>query len=161
MQETTVKDELFSQTVDCKVYECSRFDIEPPLLTDVDLAMDKAVWRKLDLRLLPTVAMFFFLSFLVRGIRNICVMLCTNVLCLGSNQPRQRSSGWIAETTENDRPSIQHCVDGHLHPLHSCGVAVESLAQSNVFSFCRTPDAEMSRLWGQMCYYLHCCRFGE
>jgi hypothetical protein len=37
-----------------------------PVATHVDPALDKVVWRKLDMWILPVVAMFYFLSFLVR-----------------------------------------------------------------------------------------------
>lgn len=43
----------------------------------VDPSMEKVVWRKLDLWLLPTVAMFYLLSFLVREYQIIlyCLLL--------------------------------------------------------------------------------------
>jgi hypothetical protein len=45
-------------------FETSSSLVEP--FTLVDPVLDKAVWRKMDLWLLPTVAMFYLLSFLVR-----------------------------------------------------------------------------------------------
>lgn len=39
-----------------------------PFTTQLDPKMGKGVWRKLDLWLLPTVAMFYLLSFMVRQI---------------------------------------------------------------------------------------------
>jgi hypothetical protein len=43
--------------------ESSRSSFSPA--SPVDTAFDQRVWRKLDLRILPVVAMFYFLSFLV------------------------------------------------------------------------------------------------
>jgi hypothetical protein len=45
--------------------------LKPFTMTEIDpapesLMLDKAIWRKMDLWLLPTVAMFHLLSFLVR-----------------------------------------------------------------------------------------------
>lgn len=45
--------------------ETSSLGSEPYAQVDPDL--DKVVWRKLDMYILPTVAMFYLLSFLVRG----------------------------------------------------------------------------------------------
>jgi hypothetical protein len=44
-----------------RAYEIS--SLESP--SHVNFALEKAVWRKTDLCILPTVAMFFLLSFLV------------------------------------------------------------------------------------------------
>ena len=51
------------------------FQLQP----DPQVALDKRVWRKLDLWLLPTVAMFYLLSFLVRIIVNTEEMWRTDV----------------------------------------------------------------------------------
>lgn len=45
--------------------QASYEDLTVPIPTHVDADMEGRVWRKLDLRLLPVVTMFYFLSFLV------------------------------------------------------------------------------------------------
>ena len=107
--ETVVYKPSTTPMTDCKGQETTgSLGIRPSTLTDVDLAMDKAVWRKLDFRLLPTLAMFHLLSFLVRKLAIVCVLCCAVHLhfYLGSNQPRQCSSGWIAEAVGDDQSAV-------------------------------------------------------
>ncbi|KAF5324080.1 hypothetical protein D9619_011224 [Psilocybe cf. subviscida] len=47
--------------------QASYEDLTVPIPTHVDADMEGRVWRKLDLRLLPVVTMFYFLSFLDRS----------------------------------------------------------------------------------------------
>ena len=48
--------------------DASSIDSEPPM--PLDPALERVVWRRLDLLIIPTVAMFYLLSFIVR------IMLC-------------------------------------------------------------------------------------
>jgi hypothetical protein len=43
----------------------SSAEAQRPITTHEDARLERVVWRKLDLFILPVVAMFYFLSFLV------------------------------------------------------------------------------------------------
>jgi hypothetical protein len=88
--------------------------------THVDPATEGRVWRKLDLRLLPVVTMFYFLSFLVGA--NRIMSLCTfdgRNLYAGPVQHQQRSRRRPAEGSHNVQHAIQHRAHCHLYSLHS------------------------------------------
>lgn len=53
-----------------KIQDTSRSSVSsgsPVAVEDVDPALEKRIWRKLDLYILPVVTLFYLLSFLVSG----------------------------------------------------------------------------------------------
>jgi len=86
------------------------------------------VWRKVDLYILPVVAMFYLLSFLVSHLLQH-VRRATHV-AIGPYEfgecPRCRAT----ERFKDDQQTIQHRVNGHLRSLYCCRIAIESAFES-------------------------------
>lgn len=89
----------------------------------------KTVWRKMDLCLLPVVTMFYFLSFLVRGLLEQESFSYYSRCSIGSCKHKQRSRGWSAKGPSNDEFPVQYRTYNYLCSLYCGRTPFKSLAK--------------------------------
>lgn len=118
--------------------ECKHYGVSSPTplrngstvsLVHVDPALERRVWLKLDLWLLPVVTMFYFLSFLVPDLIAGCCLIdqLTSIPSpAGSNQPRERQGRRPPERSASDELSVQRRVDRDLCAVYRRRAPVES-----------------------------------
>ena len=95
--------------------------------------LEKRVWTKLDIWILPVVTMFYFLSWLVRIV--LYAVFESNVYdSLGPYQPGQCQGGWPTEGAPYDQQGVQYRLDCHLRSIHHRRTSIKPFTQGPVCS---------------------------